>query len=231
MTVVGHFTLLVILLAAAVGTAAAQGTPKQGTSTEKSSLKSGRAKQPDQSHETVEKVPPTADKPAANLTDTHAANSSEDKETQRKLVEFTKWLAIVGGLQLLALIVQAIVFWRTLDQVKAQANLMRVHADHLENLVAAGQANAEAARNNAIATKDSASALINSERAWVMAEIEGDRGKWADGKVHIVEGSGTSGDSTGTWIILGCKNEGNKPGWIYAKRSIFHGGSSPNALA
>src|SRR5258708_963918 len=186
MTVVRHFALLVILLAAAVGTAIAQSTPKQGTATEKSSLKSDRAKQPDLSHETVEKVPPTADKPSANLTDTHVANNSEDIETQRKLVEFTKWLAIVGGLQFLALIVQAIVFWRTLHQVKAQANLMRVHADHLENLVVASKANAEAARNNAIATKDSASALINSERAWVMAEIERDRGKCVSGKGHLL---------------------------------------------
>ncbi len=59
------------------------------------------------------------------------------------------------------------------------------------------------------------------ERAWVMAQIDGDRKKWADGKVHIVEGSGTSGDSTGTWIILTCHNEGKSPAWIYEKRVKF----------
>jgi hypothetical protein len=171
MTVVRHLALLVILLAAAVGTTTAQGTPKQGITKEKSSLKTDKAKQADQSHETAEKVPPTADKPCANLSDTHTARSSQDIETQRKLVDFTMLLAIVGGLQFLALIVQAIVFWRTLNQVKAQANLMRVHAEHLENLVAAAKANAEAARDNAIAAKESASALINSERAWIVAEL------------------------------------------------------------
>src|SRR5713101_4263503 len=61
----------------------------------------------------------------------------------------------------------------------------------------------------------------NSERAWVMAQIDGDREKWSDGKVHIVEGSGTSGDSTGTWIILSCHNEGKSPAWIYEKRVKF----------
>ena len=61
----------------------------------------------------------------------------------------------------------------------------------------------------------------NSERAWVMAQIDGDREKWSDGKVHIVKGSGTSGDSTGTWIILSCHNEGKSPAWIYEKRVKF----------
>ena len=60
-----------------------------------------------------------------------------------------------------------------------------------------------------------------SERAWVMAQIDGDRRKWSDGKVHILEGSGTSGDSTGTWIILSCHNEGKSPAWIYEKRVKF----------
>ncbi len=66
-----------------------------------------------------------------------------------------------------------------------------------------------------------ADALINSERAWVMAQIEGDKAKWADRKVHIVLGSGTGGDSTGTWIVLSCHNEGKSPGWIYEKRVKF----------
>jgi hypothetical protein len=66
------------------------------------------------------------------------------------------------------------------------------------------------------------------ERAWVMAQIDGDRREWKDGKVHIVEGSGTSGDSTGTWIILSCHNEGKSPAWIYEKRVKFEVVSSVN---
>jgi hypothetical protein len=78
-----------------------------------------------------------------------------------------------------------------------------------------------ATRIAAEAAKKSADALIATERAWVMAQIDGDRRKWSDGNVHIVEGSGTSGDSTGTWIILSCHNEGKSPAWIYEKRVKF----------
>jgi len=46
-----------------------------------------------------------------------------------------------------------------------------------------------------------ADALINSERAWVMADVEWDTGKRVDGKAHVVEGSGTDGDTTGIYIV------------------------------
>jgi len=69
-------------------------------------------------------------------------------------------------------------------------------------------------------TRQTASAE-NSERAWVMGEIEWDREKWADGKAHVVEGEGTEGKSTAVWITLVCKNEGKSPGWIYEKRMKF----------
>jgi hypothetical protein len=61
----------------------------------------------------------------------------------------------------------------------------------------------------------------NSDRAWIMAEIEWDREKWADGKEHILEGSGTGGESTGIYVVLVCRNEGKSPCWIYEKRAKF----------
>lgn len=61
----------------------------------------------------------------------------------------------------------------------------------------------------------------NSERAWVMANLEGDTSKWADRKTHIVEGSGTGGDTTGIWVVLSCMNEGKSPAWIDEKRVKF----------
>ncbi len=185
MAIVRLVAFLVILLAAAAGSTTAQGTLKQGITRENSNLKPDKAKQPGQGQETVERVQPTADKPSGNLSEIHTAKNSDDIETQRKLVAFTKWLAVVGGLQFLALTVQAIVFWRTLNQVKAQANLMRVHAEHLENLVGAAKANAEAARDNATAAKDGAESakananatqenielIIKKERATLVFEL------------------------------------------------------------
>lgn len=75
--------------------------------------------------------------------------------------------------------------------------------------------------HQAVQVKRQTSILINSERAWIMAQVEGDRAKWNDGKVHIVLGSGTDGDSTGAWIVLSCHNEGKSPAWIYEKRVKF----------
>ncbi len=66
-----------------------------------------------------------------------------------------------------------------------------------------------------------AAALVNSERAWVMADVEWDTGKWADGKAHVLEGSGTGGDTTGIYIVLTCRNEGRSPAWIEEKRARF----------
>ncbi len=64
-----------------------------------------------------------------------------------------------------------------------------------------------------------ADALINSERAWVMADVEWDTGKWSDGKAHVLEGSGTGGDTTGIYVVLTCRNEGRSPAWIEEKRA------------
>src|SRR5712692_11835127 len=66
-----------------------------------------------------------------------------------------------------------------------------------------------------------AAALVNSERAWVMVDVEWDTAKWADRKAHVVEGSGTGGDTTGIYVVLTCRNEGRSPAWIEEKRARF----------
>ena len=52
------------------------------------------------------------------------------------------------------------------------------------------------------------------ERAWVMAEVEHDPDKWSDKKPHVLEGSGTSGNSTAIYAVLTCRNAGRTPAWI-----------------
>jgi len=59
------------------------------------------------------------------------------------------------------------------------------------------------------------------ERAWVMADLEHDSQKWADRKVHVLQGSGTSGDSTGFYAVLICRNEGRSPAWLGERRARF----------
>ena len=61
----------------------------------------------------------------------------------------------------------------------------------------------------------------NAQRAWVMVDVEHNAKKWADGEVHILEGSGTGGDTTAFYAVLVCRNEGSSPGWIDEKRVKF----------
>lgn len=63
----------------------------------------------------------------------------------------------------------------------------------------------------ASATKATADALINSERAWMMAEIE-----WHS--VGLMEINSNGIDKTGVGLILICQNQGKTPGWITEKR-------------
>ncbi len=105
MTVARRLAFLVISLTAIVGIVAAQSAPKQKV-TEKRSLDSKETKPLGQDHLSADKiVPPLAEQQSAPISNTQTAKSGEDIEIQRKLVKFTKWLAIVGALQFLALIV------------------------------------------------------------------------------------------------------------------------------
>ncbi len=59
------------------------------------------------------------------------------------------------------------------------------------------------------------------ERAWVMAEVVPDSEKWRDRRLHVLEGSGTSGDSTAIYAVLVCTNAGKSPAWISETRAKF----------
>jgi hypothetical protein len=59
------------------------------------------------------------------------------------------------------------------------------------------------------------------ERAWVMADVESDSEKWRDRKLHMLQGSGTSGDSTAIYAVLVCTNAGKSPAWLDEMRARF----------
>jgi hypothetical protein len=58
-----------------------------------------------------------------------------------------------------------------------------------------------------------------AQRAWISVDVEWDKTKWSDGKFHIIDGSGTSGDHTLFDLVLVCRNEGKSPAWIDEKRA------------
>ena len=124
-------------------------------------------------------------------------HDSDNKQSQdaigveRKLTKFTGYLVIVGFLQVLALIAQAILFFQ-------QRNIMEQHRGSLEQL-------ATAASSNAIAAKASADTLVNSERSWVIPEL----GFLSDKGVVGYTGSKSLVD-----INVVCTNLGNTLAWI-----------------
>jgi hypothetical protein len=126
----------------------------------------------------------------------HNGDNKQGKDAidvERDLAKFTLCLVIVGFLQLAALAVQAVLFFQ-------QKKIMGQHKVSLEQL-------ATAASDNAIAAKKSADALINSERSWVIPELEflTDRGT----VVVDYTGSKTLAD-----LKVTCANCGNSPAWI-----------------
>ncbi len=54
-----------------------------------------------------------------------------------------------------------------------------------------------------------------------MADVEPDSEKWRDRKLHVLQGSGTSGDSTAIYAVLVCTNAGKSPAWINETRAKF----------
>lgn len=63
------------------------------------------------------------------------------------------------------------------------------------------------------------------ERAWILAEVQWDKGRWPDGKAHVLHGRssvmGAESTSTAVYVQLVCKNEGASPAWITEKRMGF----------
>jgi hypothetical protein len=94
-----------------------------------------------------------------NSSPEHDAHANQ---TDEELAKFTWYLVLVGALQLVALVVQAVVFYFTLRQIGKQADIMEQHRTSLEELARAAGDNAKAALLNA-------QAVINAERAWIQA--------------------------------------------------------------
>jgi len=121
----------------------------------------------------------------------------QDTAIQGQLVKYTRWLVYVGVIQFIALIFQALIFFLTLKKIETQANLMRVHALHLENL-------STAARDNAIAARANVDTLISSERAWILVDTG-----------EIPDDFDANQNSVGIFDVRPVlRNSGRTPGWI-----------------
>src|SRR5579872_250267 len=113
---------------------------------------------------------PQGNSPAITFDSSTHNPAQKNTDGERRLVTVTIWLAVVGALQFIALCIQAVVFWRTLRAINRQARIMEHHSAHLSDLATAAEKNSLAAASNAEAAKASAEALMNAERAWVVAK-------------------------------------------------------------
>ncbi len=123
------------------------------------------------------------------------------------------WLVGVGILTLLGILYQA-----RETAVAARAAADSVHAVNRQVNVMESQsgilaANADAARDNAKAAELNAQTLVNTERAWIMAELG-----WYDrvqiGERDVRQGDGPIEHFTDISAKLTCRNTGRSPAWI-----------------
>jgi len=135
--------------------------PEDNSATQRKRLAKGESSQrPSASPKTEISSVRQDEKPLTPI-NSSAGKPAEDAELQRKLVRFTFWLVIVGGLQVLALIVQAFVFWRTLRAINGQLELMR----------SAGQDTHDLAQQAVRQTDLTESQLELTHRPWVSVEV------------------------------------------------------------
>jgi hypothetical protein len=116
--------------------------------------------------------------------------TEQDVAIQKELVKYTRWLVIAGFIQFIALIVQAVIFFRTLRTMNRQAQ-------DLQKQTIATETAANAARDNT-------QVLLNSERAWILVETGG-----------IPDNFESNQNSMGFLDIRPIiRNSGKTPGWI-----------------
>ena len=123
------------------------------------------------------------------------------------------WLVVVGFLTI------GLIWWqakKTADAAEATKSSVAVlerQTAVLKDSVAAAEKNADAARDAAMTSRISTEAMLNSERAWILAELG-----WNKDAGHVLEVSGMekgkSIDTTNVCVKLTCRNEGRTPAWI-----------------
>jgi len=127
------------------------------------------------------------------------------------------WALFVAALlTLIFLAWQAWATHRAAQATQESAAIIKGQSAILMKSVEAAEVAANAARDSATAAKANTEALINSERAWILAGLG-----WFDGSASPV-GEDELGCTTAN-IKLTCKNEGRSPAWIdhvYARIDI-----------
>ncbi len=174
-----------------------------------------------------------------------SGNDTNQKPTDDRIVWFTGVLALVGVLQFGTMVMQYCamrkqgsymldglrVSLRSARAAKIAATaslrgmvLAKKSYDLTKDSMDIARVSAKAASVSALASDKSAESLINSERAWIMAELvfSADLPAPAPTKSRIVYGDSSDGRHTiAIDVCLICRNDGRTPAWISCTRIHF----------
>lgn len=106
------------------------------------------------------------------------------------------------------------VFWATIGLVAVGIAASLIAFCTLEDI----RSQTHNAKIAAIAARDNAQAVLNSERAWIMAELDWVPGMAVLYDVNTVEAHQRNQYISGSFRLT-CRNEGKTPGWITLVRS------------
>ncbi len=96
------------------------------------------------------------------------------------------------------------------DQAKSSSDQFTEQLAEAKRASEAAMKGAGAAEQSALAAKASADALVNSERAWLLVDIEPQ-----GGKTHLLTSTNSQGeDNSGVYVVIIIKNHGRSPAWI-----------------
>jgi hypothetical protein len=138
------------LIAAAIGVACAQSSPKQGVAGHDGSADAQASAKPQNEQHPASKVTENVNPPNPPADDAEKEQRAEDIRIQWRIAKFTRWLAYIG-------VIQAIVFLLTLFAIFWQGRTMKEHAGELKKLASAAKGNTDA--------------IIDSERAWLVVDM------------------------------------------------------------
>lgn len=185
-----------------------------GTSRPADSQPKDNKEQPAQSQTPIKPVPAQTDeKPAEKVASDDASKTIRVSELPS--VPITRdWVDHISWVSTLLLVVAGFraiyVARQTLKVIARQALSMRRQTTIMRNSVAAAERSASAA-------KASADALIHSERAWIMVDLEpapAPRVTWVDGPYEPRPPYWSEAEHHGVDLHITLKNEGKTPAWI-----------------
>jgi len=168
-------------------------------------------------------VPAVSARVSAVPTDSNENHSSSDIDIQRKIEVFTGLLVVVGFLQVGVMVLQWLMYRRQAKIMAHQAHemtqqrvTMHGQLDEMEAQTTILNDSVAAANKSANAALLNAQALIDSERAWIMVDVE-------TRPPGVTQSTNAQPNQRFTMIDVKviCSNEGNTVAWITEKRSFF----------